>query len=46
MSEAGNGHGWEATNTGSRAMIPDSSWTSRVTASSADSPGAQSRPAR
>ena len=39
ISEAGNGHGWEVTNSGSRATIPDSSSTSRRTASSADSPG-------
>ena len=38
-SERGNGHGWELTNSGSRATIPDSSCTSRITASSAASPG-------
>ena len=39
ISEDGNGHGCEVTNAGSRAMMPDSSRTSRITASSADSPG-------
>ena len=39
ISEDGNGHGCELTYTGSRATMPDSSRTSRTTASSADSPG-------
>jgi aryl-alcohol dehydrogenase-like predicted oxidoreductase len=44
ISELGNGHGCDWTNFGSRATIPDSSATSRTTASSAASP-ADTKPA-